>query len=164
MRGLVAYSALTNKKLNFTIEELTRQKVCVNFGWGIMTLKKKLKENETLNEESDPNYFKPLFMSADDWAEPEKVSFESKYVSYNLKNKHLSMVRKELQYREVPFHMRDGIRALIKKLKDSEEDGVEEEYCNKLGFIPRFKSPRTWEAVSRLGTAVHQEGPPTNPN
>ena len=54
--------------------------------------------------------------------------------------------------------MRDGIRALIKKLKDSEEDIVEEEYCNKLGFIPRFKSPRTWEAVSRLGTADHQEG------
>ena len=53
-----------------TIQELTRRKVRVNFGWGIMTLKKKLKENETLNEESDPNYFKPLFMSADDLIAP----------------------------------------------------------------------------------------------
>ena len=60
--------------------------------------------------------------------------------------------------------MRDGIRALIKKLKDSEEDIVEEEYCNKLGFIPSFQSLRTWKAVSRLGTSVHEEGPPTNPN
>ena len=63
-----------------------------------MTLKKKLKENESLKEERDPNYFKPLFVSAGDWAKPKKISFELKYyVSYNLKNKHLSIVQKELQ-------------------------------------------------------------------
>ena len=32
--------------------------------------KEKLKENETLNEESNPIYFKPLFMSADDLIAP----------------------------------------------------------------------------------------------
>ena len=52
------------------------------------------KEDESLEQESDPNYFKPLFVSADDLAKPEKLIFESKYVSYNFKNKYLSIVQK----------------------------------------------------------------------
>ena len=118
MKDFVSHLSLNNTHINFSREEITLINVRINYGWGIKALKQRIKEHEyTHQADKEESHFQPKFMTCNNCAENEKITFEIKFVSYSLGKKHLIFAQKKLSLRKVEYEMREGIQSLIKNKK-----------------------------------------------
>ena len=54
----------------------------------------------------------------------------------------------EFWLRQIHFDNKERINKLRQKLKEHKQEGLCEEFCNRAGFVPQYKTVHEWNIIT----------------